>query len=61
MDDEFDEYDGLVDGTTTYMYNTEDLDSIFLIGTYVADNSGIDHNQYIVGDYAYQSNLSGYV
>lgn len=57
LDDELDET-GFAHPTTTYIWDLQNLASPQLIGTHVAATASIDHNQYIVGRYSYQSNYS---
>ncbi|EPS43250.1 hypothetical protein H072_2760 [Dactylellina haptotyla CBS 200.50] len=60
MDDEYDEYDGAglaADGRpVTYIWDIKDLKNPKQTGHYKANHKGIDHNQYIVDGYVYQSN-----
>lgn len=42
--------------TKTYIFDVRDLDNPILIGEYFSPTPSIDHNQYILGNYAYQSN-----
>ena len=57
LGDELDEHwDSTVAGTTTYLWDVSDLDSPNFIGTHVSTTRAIDHNQYVAGKYAYQSN-----
>ena len=57
LGDEFDEaINPNVAGTTTYLWDVSDLDSPTLVGTHVSTTRAIDHNQYIKGEYTYQSN-----
>jgi choice-of-anchor B domain-containing protein len=44
--------------TRTHVFNVEDLDNPTYVGFYQHDTVSIDHNLYIVGDYAYLSNYS---
>lgn len=53
--DELDEYYTGIN-TTTFIWDVQDLANPFLLGTYVADITAIDHNLYVVGDYCYHSN-----
>ncbi|MGB0386144.1 MAG: choice-of-anchor B family protein [Ardenticatenaceae bacterium] len=55
LDDELDEQ-GSGHNTRTYIWDVSDLDSPSLIGTYNATTAAIDHNLYIKGQHAYQSN-----
>ncbi|MBX3097279.1 MAG: choice-of-anchor B family protein [Fimbriimonadaceae bacterium] len=42
----------------THVFNVEDLDNPRYVGFYQHDTVSIDHNVYIVGEYAYMSNYS---
>jgi len=58
LDDECDERDlGL--NTTTRIWDVTDLDDPQLVTVFVNPVGSIDHNQYIVGNYSYQSNYTG--
>ena len=57
MDDELDELQ-LGVKTTTFIWDVRDLDNPQMIGTFVSSLSSIDHNQYIQGDWSFQSNYS---
>ncbi|MCB0515421.1 MAG: choice-of-anchor B family protein [Chitinophagales bacterium] len=54
-DDELDEYYNGVN-TRTFLWDNADLDNPLLLGYYSGTTTAIDHNQYIIGDYSYQSN-----
>jgi choice-of-anchor B domain-containing protein len=56
LNDELDEFTGLVPGTRTLIFDVQELDDPILVGTYQTDNPATDHNLYIVGDVMYQSN-----
>ena len=56
LNDELDEFSGLVPGTRTLIFDVQELDDPILVGTYETDNEATDHNLYIVGDVMYQSN-----
>ena len=60
MDDEYDEYDVVdpaLDGyPVTYIWDIRDLENPKNTGIYKASVTGIDHNQYVVGDLIFQSN-----
>ena len=56
LNDELDEFSGLVEGTRTLIFDVRELDDPILVGTYQTDNPATDHNLYIVGDVMYQSN-----
>ncbi|HLL70251.1 MAG TPA: choice-of-anchor B family protein [Pyrinomonadaceae bacterium] len=55
VDDELDEQK-LKTKTRTHIFNVSDLDAPSLTGTHESANTAIDHNLYILGRYAYQSN-----
>lgn len=55
FNDELDESNFGVN-TTTYIMDIQDLDSPFIVGTFVHSTAAIDHNLYIKGNYVYQSN-----
>ena len=57
LDDELDETNGNAQ-TTTYIWDMQDLDNPQMVGTHSAEYSAIDHNQYVKGDYVYQSNYT---
>ncbi len=57
MGDELDEDSGTVGNTRTLVWDVAELDDPILVTEYYADTRAIDHNQYIRGDYLYQSNL----
>ncbi|KAI5359248.1 putative choice-of-anchor B domain-containing protein [Septoria linicola] len=61
LDDEFDERDADVGPMTrglptTHIFDIRDLENPFYTGNFAGRKRSIDHNQYIVGDYLYQSN-----
>lgn len=61
MDDEFDERDADVGPMTqglptTHIFDIRDLENPKYTGWYAGKTRSIDHNQYVVGDYLYQSN-----
>jgi choice-of-anchor B domain-containing protein len=60
VDDEYDEVEGrgpAFDGhAVTYIWDVSDLESPKQTGYYKMPRVGIDHNQYVFGNYAYQSN-----
>jgi len=60
MDDEYDEYNhtGLAkDGyPITYIWDIKDLQNPKQTGHYKSKHYGIDHNQYVLNGYTYQSN-----
>lgn len=53
-----DERDEPVHGhnSKTYIWDVQNLDAPSVIGFHLADTTAIDHNQYIRGNYVYQSN-----
>ncbi|KAI8626109.1 hypothetical protein F5Y19DRAFT_232914 [Xylariaceae sp. FL1651] len=63
LDDEYDEYDGNGAGAAgypiTYIWDISSLEAPKQTGYYSAKVKGIDHNQFINGDFAYQSNYGG--
>ncbi|KAI0976341.1 hypothetical protein F4678DRAFT_221287 [Xylaria arbuscula] len=63
LDDEYDEYDGVGPGAAgypiTYIWDISSLEAPKQTGYYSAKVKGIDHNQFISGDFAYQSNYGG--
>jgi choice-of-anchor B domain-containing protein len=60
MDDELDEREGRGPGTlgrpVTYVWDIRNLESPKQTGYYQGPRTTIDHNQYILGNYSYQSN-----
>ena len=57
LGDELDEpNDPDVTNTRTYMWDVSDLDGPALIGSHDSTTTAIDHNQYVKGNYTYQSN-----
>ncbi|KAI1465250.1 uncharacterized protein F4812DRAFT_137753 [Daldinia caldariorum] len=63
LDDEYDEYDGAGLGAAgypiTYIWDISSLEAPRQTGYYQASRKGIDHNQFVHGDYVYQSNYGG--
>ncbi|KAI2637288.1 hypothetical protein GGS21DRAFT_469281 [Xylaria nigripes] len=63
LDDEYDEYDKVGPGKAgypiTYIWDISDLENPKQTGHYSAKVKGIDHNQFINGAFAYQSNYGG--
>jgi choice-of-anchor B domain-containing protein len=55
VDDELDEQK-LKTNTRTHIFNVSDLDAPSITGVYEGTTPAIDHNLYILGRYAYQSN-----
>ncbi|MCZ6652700.1 MAG: choice-of-anchor B family protein [Planctomycetota bacterium] len=57
MGDELDETNNPdVTNTRTYIWNVSDLDAPAMIGFHDSATTAIDHNQYVKGNYTYQSN-----
>ncbi|KAL2206993.1 hypothetical protein CC79DRAFT_1398835 [Sarocladium strictum] len=60
MDDEYDEYDkrgpGANGHATTFIWDIRNLEHPKQTGYYQAPRKTIDHNQYVFGNYSYQSN-----
>jgi choice-of-anchor B domain-containing protein len=56
VDDELDEMSGGDGRTRTYIFDLADLDAPQAIGTYTAEVTSVDHNQYVKGGYTYQAN-----
>jgi choice-of-anchor B domain-containing protein len=44
--------------TRTIVLDVSDLENPVYVGSYLADTTAIDHNQYVIGDYVYQANYS---
>lgn len=57
LDDELDEWDDKK-STRTYIWDVRDLDNPKLIGTHHSNYASIDHNQYVKGNYVYQTNYT---
>jgi choice-of-anchor B domain-containing protein len=47
----------LGNNTRTYLWDVADLDDVIYMGYYEHATSAIDHNIYVAGDFAYQSNF----
>ncbi|MBL7941455.1 MAG: choice-of-anchor B family protein, partial [Flavobacteriales bacterium] len=58
MDDELDEYNGLVNNTRTLIWDLLDLNNPVYMGDYLAATEAVDHNQYIIGNLDFQSNYT---
>lgn len=58
QDDELDELVGLYTQTRTLIWDLADLDDPVLLAQHLGVASAIDHNQYVRGDYLYQSNYT---
>jgi choice-of-anchor B domain-containing protein len=56
LDDELDETDKPNDFTKTYVWDIVNLEDPILRSVYESSERSIDHNQYIIGDYTFQSN-----
>ncbi len=56
MGDEGDEFQGLVDGTRTMIWDVTKLGDPVMKSEYIHPTKSIDHNMYIVGDLVYQAN-----
>ncbi|KAK8105470.1 hypothetical protein PG999_008829 [Apiospora kogelbergensis] len=57
LDDEYDEYDGKNAGKpVTYFWDIKSLEAPKLTGSYQHTRKGIDHNQFVIDGFAYQSN-----
>jgi choice-of-anchor B domain-containing protein len=55
VDDELDEMNNGTN-TRTFIFDVQDLDAPVYVGLYEGPTASIDHNQYIVGAFSYQSN-----
>ncbi len=55
IDDELDETN-LGHNTRTRVFDVSNLDAPVLVGSYDSNNPAIDHNQYVKGNFSYQSN-----
>ena len=58
LDDETDELTHGFDRPHTYVFDLTDLDDPQLLTVYLGTTRSIDHNLYIVGDYAFQANYT---
>lgn len=58
LGDETDETNDLVSGTTTYVWDVQDLDSPLLLGAVDLGTEGTDHNLYARGNWLFQSNYN---
>lgn len=58
QDDELDESGGTVAVTTTYIWDVQDLDDPVMIDTYSSGLEVVDHNQFVIGRYATQSDYT---
>ncbi|MEM7054740.1 MAG: choice-of-anchor B family protein [Pseudomonadota bacterium] len=57
-DDELDEDRLGLEGTRTLVFDLQQLDQAPPPAEYIADSLSIDHNQYVIGDYTFQSNYT---
>ena len=57
LDDELDE-PGLFSNTRTIIFDLEDLDDPIVANEYLASTMSRDHNQYVLGDFLFQSNYT---
>lgn len=57
VNDELDEYNGLADSLHTHIFDVHDLDNPVYLG-YHNGGTAIDHNLYIIGNIAFQSNYT---
>jgi choice-of-anchor B domain-containing protein len=58
MNDELDELNAIVNQTRTLVWNVEDLDDPFYMYDFFGATEAIDHNLYIIGNIAFQSNYT---
>lgn len=58
MDDELDERSGAAPTTRTLIWDVRELDDPVLAAVYFGPTAAIDHNQYVVGHYLFQSNYT---
>ncbi len=58
LDDEGDEYGGLVNQLTSRVFDMTNLSNPIYLGTFTNGRKTIDHNQYVKGRYLYQSNYT---
>ena len=56
FDDELDELQGKVDRTRTMVWDLADLDDPIMVNEYMHPTRCSDHNTYVIGDRAFQSN-----
>ena len=56
MNDELDEFNGLVGKSRMLVWDVADLDDPILIREHLGPNLAVDHNVYVRGNIAYQSN-----
>ncbi len=58
VNDETDEYNGLVNNTRTIILDVHDLDAPTYMGDHLGTTEAVDHNLYIHGNLAFQSNYT---
>lgn len=58
LDDELDERDGLVETTTTYVFDVQDLENPKLVRTFTNGLASSDHNLMVRGALLYEANYS---
>ena len=58
LGDESDEISGLVEETTTYVFNLEDLDNPQWVASEALGTHGTDHNLYVRGHFVHESNYA---
>lgn len=58
LDDEYDEFDGNVTNTTTYIWSAADLDNPTITSVFTHPTTCIDHNQHTKDSAVYQSNYT---
>jgi choice-of-anchor B domain-containing protein len=58
MNDELDEFDGLVTKSRMLVWDVADLDDPILVREYLGPTGAVDHNVYVKGSIAYQSNYT---
>ncbi|HEX9952286.1 MAG TPA: choice-of-anchor B family protein [Rubricoccaceae bacterium] len=56
VDDELDELNGLATTARTIVMDASDLDNLGYVGSFLSGVPSSDHNQYVRGNYLYQSN-----
>jgi choice-of-anchor B domain-containing protein len=56
LDDEFDEGDGIVQSTTTHVFDVTDLSNPDHIATFTNGSDAIDHNLYVRGNLIFEAN-----
>lgn len=58
LNDETDEYNGLVNNTRTIILDVHDLDAPTYMGDHLGTTEAVDHNLYVIGNLAFQSNYT---